>query len=105
MSEDTPKDVKNNVISLVHTKEDLSKDKVEPIDSSLEWVYEFIDEFIEVIARDSVSPITGVAIVVTHEDNGVSHAHKCERDVMTQLIGAMELKKLRLAMSFELEKK
>ena len=105
MSDDTSqKEPKNNVISLVHTKKDevVEEDEVQ---ESLDWVNDFIGDVMEKIITESVSPITGITIVVTHRDGGVSHAHKCEKEGLSALLGALEMKKLRIATAFDLEKR
>lgn len=108
MSEDTPQgdsqEIKNNVLTLIPGKRDNKGTETE-VNEDLEWVYTFIEDVMERIITESVSEITGISIVVTHRDGGVSHAHKCEREGIISMIGAMEMKKLRIASTLDLEKR
>lgn len=94
----------NNVISLVHRRSaeaDADAEAIlnDPLLNSLDLLNDFLDEVIDSMVQDTVSPITGVCIVMTHSDGGVSHAHTSEVNSLAALIGGLEMKKVRMVLS------
>lgn len=103
--EDTvPPSRPNNVVSLVSRRNSEAEAKIiteDPLLNSLDLLNDFLDEVIDSMVQDSVSPITGVCIVMTHSDGGVSHAHKSEVEALSALIGGLEMKKVRMVLSID----
>ena len=107
MSEDQKDNQKpTNVISLVSvrpppqgaTPEEESED---PVRESMEWAKDMTDHVLSAISAEASSPINGLCLIFTHEDGGVSHAHKCIKEDLPQLIGALEMKKFRMITNYD----